>query len=66
MSLPSLPFELQFAILRQVPQALSQVFLLRRVSHAWNTMLQNPHLLDAINAAGTLPFLTTASDPPRV
>ena len=58
MSLPSLPFELQFAIMRHVPP--NQIFVLRRVSHSWNIMLDNPHLLAAIN--NSLPFLTSACD----
>lgn len=55
-NLPALPFELQLSILSQIPP--NQLFFLRRVSNAWNNMLRNEHLLEAINA--TIPFLTSA------
>lgn len=56
--LPTFPFELQLAILSQIPPV--QLFTLRRVSRSWNSMLQNPLLLEEIN--NQLPYLTSAPD----
>ena len=57
-TLAALPFDLQLEIFHHVPP--NELFVFRRASHAWNTMLTNPHLLEAINA--TIPFLTSAPD----
>lgn len=55
-ALSSLPFELRFLILSSIPP--TQLFTLRRVSQAWNQLLRDPTLLEAINKR--LPFLSSA------
>ena len=57
-SLSDLPYEMQLAILCQLPP--NQLFVLRQVSQSWDNVLCNPNLLDDINAS--LPFLTSAPD----
>ena len=56
--LPSLPLELQIAILALLPP--NQLFVLCRVSNSWSAMLCNHNLLNAIN--DRIPYLTSAPD----